>query len=87
MTTPLIDPDRMAEAKSDMIDMASAHEAMNLAAALRNMPRPVIPATGECLYCAEGLPALERWCDADCRDDWTRVQERRRMNGAVDSDA
>lgn len=83
MTRPLIDPDHMAEAKSDLIDMAQAHEAMNLAAALRNMPRaPIVLATGECLYCAEGL-ALERWCDAECRDAWVTEQERRRVNGAA----
>ena len=31
-----------------------------------------IPATGFCLNCGEALKEGLRWCDADCRDDWSR---------------
>lgn len=90
MSRALIEPDVLNEAKSDTIDMASVHEAMNLAAALRNVPRPHIPATGQCLYCDADLPLGERWCPANegemvedtCMWAWEREQERRRANGS-----
>lgn len=30
-------------------------------------------ATGRCLNCEEKLPPGVRWCDADCRTDWERL--------------
>lgn len=85
----LIDPNQVQDAKSDTIDMASVHEAMNLAAALRNMPRPHIPAIGECLYCGTALPGGLRWCPLEpgeapedaCMREWEREQERIKVNG------
>jgi hypothetical protein len=77
MTRPLIDPETMADAKSDFSDLASAHEAMSLEAALRNMPRaPLVAARGSCLFCEAPFQLGDgrRWCDADCRDDWERVE-------------
>ena len=36
--------------------------------------RGSIEATGQCLNCGERLPdASRRWCDAGCRDDWSRL--------------
>jgi hypothetical protein len=31
-------------------------------------------ATGECLFCGEELPEHRRWCDADCRDGWQKLE-------------
>lgn len=86
---PLIDPDRLAEAKSDLYDMASVHEEMNLAAALQNMPRPVIPATGNCLYCDAPLADGLRWCPGEagepvedtCMHQWQHEQTRKAQRG------
>ncbi len=36
--------------------------------------RPALPATGECFYCGNRLADGQRWCDAECRDDWERAQ-------------
>jgi hypothetical protein len=86
MTRPLIDPERIAEAKSDLYDMATAHEAMHLEASLRSMARPNIQATGACLYCGEPLAEGLRWCPADlgeavedtCMAAWEHEQERKK---------
>jgi hypothetical protein len=34
-------------------------------------------ATGECLCCGEELPEGRRWCDADCRDLWQKLEGRK----------
>jgi hypothetical protein len=34
-----------------------------------------VESTGMCLNCGELLPAGQRWCDAGCRDDWTKLNE------------
>ena len=31
---------------------------------------PQLGGSGACLHCAAPLPPPQRWCDADCRDDW-----------------
>lgn len=95
----LIDPDDPSLGpKPDVSDLASAHEQLNLAAALRRVQReqreqPVLPATGECLYCGADLSGYFadglRWCPAEPGEDpeqacvrlWEREQERRRANG------
>lgn len=33
-------------------------------------------ATGYCLYCEEELSDGRRWCNAECRDDWEKEQNR-----------
>ena len=89
MTVRLIDPDRLAECKSDTYDMATAHEEMHLAASLHNMPRPVIPATGKCLYCDEPLAEGLRWCPGEegepvedtCMHQWQHEQARKAQRG------
>ena len=39
--------------------------------ATRRMPQ--IEPTGVCLNCGETLTHARRWCDAGCRDDWSRL--------------
>ncbi|MDP2263272.1 MAG: hypothetical protein Q8K24_08950 [Hydrogenophaga sp.] len=66
---------------ADVADLAEEHierEAPYLLAAChRPVPRV---AAGQCLYCDAEAPGL-RFCDADCRADWERLQERQRVNG------
>lgn len=31
---------------------------------------PRLGGNGECWHCGAALPPGQRWCDADCRDDW-----------------
>lgn len=61
----------------DILDHAQTLEegerSMALAAARRGSSGP--PPRGECLCCAEVLPALQRWCDAWCRDHWQRQRD------------
>lgn len=33
-------------------------------------------ATGCCWYCGKSTDSKRRWCDADCRDDWTAENEK-----------
>lgn len=33
-------------------------------------------ASGECLNCGEPLTGNQRWCDADCRDDYQKREEK-----------
>lgn len=64
---------------SDIVDDANESAERDLALAIRaarcgtglEMPGP----TGLCLNCGEPTPAVQRWCDDECRDDW---QARRR---------
>lgn len=89
----LIDPDDPSLGpKPDVSDLASAHEQLNLAAALRRAVQPALPPTGECLYCGADLSGYFadglRWCPAEDEDPeqacvrlWEREQERRRANG------
>ena len=41
-------------------------------------PALIVPATGECLNCRAIVPPGVRWCDADCRVDWSLRHERGR---------
>lgn len=40
--------------------------------------KPEAPHSGYCLTCGpkKPLPVNQRWCDADCRDDWQKEQDR-----------
>ncbi len=42
------------------------------AAALAAGPRP----RGACLWCGARLALPQRWCDAECRDEWQRDRQR-----------
>lgn len=53
-------------------DLATQREEADRALALM-VRRPVGPApTGYCLNCDEPVGEGVRWCDADCRLDWSR---------------
>ncbi|MCT7942412.1 hypothetical protein [Shewanella holmiensis] len=58
----------MADNVDDASDMIELHLAAELAKAKPNLP----PLTGSCYYC-DALTD-ERFCDADCRDDYERLQ-------------
>lgn len=34
---------------------------------------------GYCLECGADLEAPRRWCDAECRDSWERMEARRQQ--------
>lgn len=40
-----------------------------------------LPPKGECYNCGEPLPAPQRWCDSDCRDDFERLEVYRKGRG------
>lgn len=58
---------------SDEIDRANEQAQVILGLGLKAR-RPEGPQpTGYCLNCDEPLP-IGRWCDANCRDDWERLE-------------
>lgn len=58
----------------DLSDLATAHEAKFLDAAL-SVRKPNAPAPcGHCLNCEAPLPEGHRWCDTSCRDDWEKFE-------------
>lgn len=62
----------------DLSDLATAHEAKFLDAAL-SVRKPVAPeACGHCLNCEAPLPAGQRWCDAACAREWEFYDDRER---------
>lgn len=82
---------------SDIGDQATALEELNLRVALENQkiaaqaqlkPRTVEVVRGgqtvtvyTCLFCHEELEDGERFCDSDCRDDWQKEQNIKRISG------
>lgn len=44
---------------------------------IQRAPEPVIKATGHCLWCGKRLEKGMRWCNASCRDAWSKENERR----------
>ncbi len=64
----------------DELDRAQEREEEMRADALAQR-RPVLAACGACHYCDEPLPAGRLFCDADCRDEWQRLDDARRRNG------
>lgn len=58
----------------DIYDRATEREEQDRDRAMQYR-RPTGPvATGQCLACEHPLPAGQRWCDAECRDDWEAAQ-------------
>lgn len=43
--------------------------------------RPGLIATGRCHNCDETLPPAHLFCDADCRDDYEKVQAAKQRKG------
>lgn len=56
----------------DQFDLASEQEEKfkDIAKQYRLPEGP--PATGTCYNCGDTLAEGHRWCNAECRDDWTR---------------
>ena len=67
----------MADIADITADRAEA-EAPYLLAVRKRVPPP---ADGRCLNCEAPVADSARFCDADCRGDWERAQERQRVNG------
>lgn len=44
----------------------------------RAKPWDLLPFTGKCHNCEEGVAAGAKFCDVDCREDWTKRRESRR---------
>lgn len=62
----------------DEANIAQAQIERDEALMLRRIRRARWPeATGQCLWCGALLLDEQRWCDADCRDDWERDHARR----------
>jgi hypothetical protein len=59
---------------SDLADKAQAVLEVALEAA-RTHRKPTLPFTGKCYNCEEPIED-GRFCDADCREDWTRRTRR-----------
>jgi hypothetical protein len=69
---------------SDEIDAAFVQEEAYRAAAL-NRRQASLPAAGICYACGERVAgAMQRFCDAECREDWERTEAARRRNGRVE---
>ena len=57
----------------DLSDMATIREEQDTALALK-VRRPEGPhPIGFCLNCGDSLKEGVRWCNAECRDDWQRI--------------
>ncbi|PKG79861.1 hypothetical protein CXF80_16960 [Shewanella sp. Actino-trap-3] len=63
----------MADNVDEANEIADLHLAFELANAKPSLP----PLTGRCFYC--DTATTERFCDADCRDDYERDQRRTLM--------
>lgn len=71
---------------TDIIDHASDREQMDRDRAIdaARTAQPAAKANGHCLWCNAALAQGQRWCDAECREDWELDQEaRRRHRGRV----
>lgn len=65
---------------ADQFDLASEYEELERLSCLNRLKsgsQPTAKATGQCLYCEEPLPEGRRWCNAECRDEWEREQNRK----------
>ena len=58
---------------TDVLDIASENEELSRKKALQFRKPEGPKATGKCLWCGEELDDGRRWCNADCRDRWSRL--------------
>lgn len=59
----------------DDLDRLELREELSAPARIAASRRPVGPvATGRCLNCDEIVSDHDRWCDANCRQDWEKQQ-------------
>ena len=61
----------------DEADRAQEHIEREEALRRRAARAPDLPYAGACYWCGEPLPPPQRWCDAECRDDWEHDYARR----------
>lgn len=64
------------DGKGDIIDQGNEAAELFRQAALSKRAPTGPTATGYCLNCDARLAPRQRWCDALCRDDWQRTEER-----------
>lgn len=62
---------------SDEADQANDYVELMTARALASMAPVVIPVndTNECLCCGESVSDGRRWCNADCRDIYEKMEK------------
>lgn len=57
----------------DDVDASNERQQREAPLLIEASKKPVGPvATGRCLYCDEIVGDTMRWCDAGCRDGWSR---------------
>ena len=65
---------------ADEIDIANEQMQRNTEATIKSMQASagVTPEnhTGECIWCLTPVKDLRRWCDVECRDDWTEAKDK-----------
>ena len=70
----------MAAAFPDKSDAASDYEQRDRDAALAvRRPASGLEYTGHCHWCGDITGGGQRFCDADCRDDWQRHRARHNL--------
>lgn len=67
---------------SDLIDDANNQAELALQIQLRARRLAGPDPTGRCLHCDAELAPYLRWCDADCRNDYERVESAAKRNGS-----
>lgn len=68
---------------ADELDRAAVYEEIERRALIAGARRPVpgLPYTGACHFCAEPVPAPQRFCDGDCAADHERERAAMRRRG------
>ena len=67
----------MSEVHSDPLDLGADLAQRERDAgleAIRSKVKPIVPSEF-CLYCGEKTLNGARWCNADCMQDWSRIEE------------
>lgn len=61
---------------ADILDQADDAVEMLLRASISTKKKAGPQADGTCHNCGEHIADGLRWCDTDCRDDWTKREAR-----------
>lgn len=61
---------------ADEVDKAEHQEELLRQAALRIRRKPGPEYTGLCANCEAPVEKPRRWCDEDCREDWSKREGR-----------
>lgn len=68
---------------ADEVDLAAEHMERELAALMASRKPQALQPTGACLFCAEPLGGMLRFCGPDCRDGFDAEEKaRRRRTGS-----